>query len=135
MSGYIETAARLWMALATKKQMEAEIANLQDEVLSAGMRAVQAHRESPYNESSNDPMARVCEALRGHLWDDWGLALPDGLCLHDIQYATKMSREQVVEGLDAIEAMCERGYDKTLVRRVVSRIERWRLIPNDEVAE
>jgi hypothetical protein len=133
---YIESAANLWKTIQRKKLLEAEISDLIDQVLSAGMHAVEAYHGTPHHkEAGHTPMEKVCMALDCQHWMDWGLTMPDGLCLHDLAHATGLSSEDVSIGIDEIETMCTRGYDKRLATRRISGITRWRLIPTNEAVD
>jgi hypothetical protein len=55
------------------------------------------------------PEQEVLTVLSSALIDEWGRALPDGLALWELEWATRFNREQVIEALDGLRVRSERG--------------------------
>jgi hypothetical protein len=134
---YIDAAACLRTALSRKSQIEADIADLRDKVLSAGIRAVQPYRTNAEMDGYREgpPMSVVVEALKFHRLSIWGKALPDGLCSNDLSVATGLGDSEIEEGIKALQGP---GHDAltgwVLLRSIECGFERWRLIERTELA-
>ena len=128
---YITAAAHLFVLENRQNQLKAEIDLYTDYMLGAGMRAVQSHRDSRgLADAAAGPGAAVTAALQCHHDRDWGLAMPDGLCINDLKHATGLTWDEVSQGLAELGDRCARGWDRTLIRER----GRYKLVPDGEVA-
>jgi hypothetical protein len=101
---YIQAASALWATEKEKAVLEARIKDLQDALLGeGGMQAVKKYREEPMRSPILHPLTAVTDLLKEHYNASWGRSLPDGLCTHDITYATGLSEDEVRTAIEEIE--------------------------------
>ena len=131
---YISAAAQLRVAEQRQAQLARRIEWLKDEVIDAGLRAVEKHATSAYNRRDEGQMHRVLAALDCHTWEDWGVDMPDGLCVPDLIKATGLRGDDVREGIKQLREMCARGYKYRLEETVLSGIDRFMLVRHEDRA-
>lgn len=75
-----------------------------DEILSHGVRTIRNYRGSIHNpiDPISEPSQEVLHVLVSAAIDPWGQALPHGLTDLELSWATRLTRQDVLQGIAAL---------------------------------